>query len=268
MLETAADFAQIQIARAEIWFLVLMRISFFVFTIPFFSNQIITPRLKAGFCGVFSILLIPTLDLHPITFTPGVPSFVYLVFQECLVGAIMGFTFSFMISFVDLAAESMTRDIGLSTNPAQDPITGEESSQMGQFLLILFGLIFLLNNGHFYFLQALAQSFHYIPLNEFSWNFEKLVFVWLNLLSQAMITGIQMAFPIMAMLIVTSLGMALMNKVMPNMNVWVVSVPIKIVAGTLVLIYLLPAMVEVFWGYFQKVQAAILIVMRVGGPNG
>ena len=159
----------------------------------------------------------------------------------------------------------MARDMGLSMTPGIDPSTGEQATGLGQLILILFTIMFLLNDGHHFFIEATVESFRSIPIGGIQFHFDIIAEVILGLVAQSFVYAIKVSAPLMVVIILTTIGMAFMSKIMPQMNVWLVAIPLKIGLGVVILIYTLPLAYLLLDKFFITIQESIFILLKSGG---
>lgn len=268
MLEIVQTFTGLGVFKLEMFFLVLVRLSFLVFLMPFLDNQAIRSRVKVGL--VFFLALIFWSQVQDTTITPvASPLFFFiLVLKEAIIGIIMGFGMQFMVYFVSVAGYFMSRDMGFMQSTSMDPLTEEMSTDVSNLLIIMFSIIFLITGGHNFFILLMQQSFEMIPLAEFYFHSEKVSQVFLILSSNAFLLGIKMASPMIVTILLSQVGMAFIARVMPQMNIWIVGMPLKIGLGMLILISALPLMYQVFENAFVDLQYAMLGLLKTGRYAG
>ncbi|HSQ41533.1 MAG TPA: flagellar biosynthetic protein FliR, partial [Fibrobacteraceae bacterium] len=181
---------------------------------------------------------------------------------------IIGFTATYLFHFVVVGGHLISRDIGISMGGATDPIQDESGDEMGVFLLLIFSAAFLVKGYHLYFIRVILESFQYIPMGHFGWDMRSVAQILALMSASALLSGIKLAAPIILALLTTTLGMALMARVMPQMNVWIVSVPIKVILGVFIIWQTFPLMTRFFDANFQQVQEAIAFFLRTGALHG
>jgi len=268
MLDQVASIFDVTVAQLELFFLVLIRLSGLIFLLPIFKNSNVSSRLKVGFAFVFALLVFPGIKDTALPYTPEVGHLVLMVVKELMIGILMGFAGGLLFVFIDLGGEVMNRNIGLSMMPMMNPETGESSTPLTQFIYFLFIIIFMLQNHHFFFVQIIHDSFRYIPVSGFELQSGKVAEVLTYLVSEALVTGMRLAAPILVTTLLALLGMAFMSRAMPNMNVWMMSVPVKIYVGTMTLIFVLPAMYKLLDSYFSLLQYNMYVLLKLGGGHG
>lgn len=268
MLEQAASILDVTVAQLELFFLVLVRMSAMVFLFPILKNRNVSARLKVGFAFILSVVIFPHLKDTQIPYTPEVAHLILIVMKEVAVGIIIGFAGGLLFVFVDFGGEVINRNVGLSMMPMLNPETGENSTSLTQLIMFIFLIMFLLNNHHFFFIEVMAESYTYIPVMGLEWDAQKFSHVFTYMVSEALVTGLRLAAPVLVTTLLVLLGLAFMSRAMPNLNVWMVSMPVKIFIGILTLIYVFPMMYQLFDQYLASLQWNILTLMKIGGGHG
>lgn len=265
ILQRAFSTVDLTVLQMELFFLVLVRISFMVFLMPFLNNMNVGTVVKSGLAFFVTLCIFPTLDHTQVQVLPGAGNLLYLVIRECMVGAIVGFVGYFLFAFVEFGAEIINREIGLNAMPILDPASGESSTELTQVIVMTFSILFLISGGHTVLFEAIQESFNYIPLGGLHYQSQPIAWAMTTMVSESILYGFRFAAPVFVSMILLALGLAFMSRVMPQMNIWVVSVPIKVVVGIMTLIYALPLMFKLFGMVFARVHQYLLLMLKLAG---
>ena len=149
----------------EYFLLVLVRITSFVFSAPFFSMSNTPGRVKIGFSVFVSILLIGVLPESTIEYAT-------IVVKEGITGLLIGFGANICNSIVLFAGNIMDLNMGLSMATEYDPVSKTNSPITGNFYNYLVMLLLMSSGMYQYILQAIVDSFTLIPVNgqNFMWD--------------------------------------------------------------------------------------------------
>ena len=214
----------------EYFLLVLVRITSFVFSAPFFSMSNTPGRVKIGFSVFVSILLIGVLPESTIEYG-GVIEYATIVVKEGITGLLIGFGANICNSIVLFAGNIMDLNMGLSMATEYDPVSKTNSPITGNFYNYLVMLLLMSSGMYQYILQAIVDSFTLIPVNG------------QNYMTDSMVLGFRVALPVFAVLMILNCILGIMAKIAPQMNMFSVGIQLKILLGFLVLfltIQLLP----------------------------
>lgn len=258
-------------------FLVLFGLSFarfisFIVIVPFFGGQVVPSQVKVATATALVIITYPSLlaelptDGSPLGF--GAIGFVGLLAKEVFVGFTLGFVASLVFEAVAVAGRIADFQRGSTMAELFSPQLQERVSELGQFQLQLAIVIFLTTGAHRFFISALVRSFEFIPATRFpnieaGWTpaAEFMTVVTGSVLS----IGVQLAVPVVVTLLLTDLFFGLINRVAPQINVFFLSMPVKMWVGIFVVLIALPYMVARFVDYFDMSYEAFEFMIRYFG---
>jgi len=244
-------------------FLVLFGLSFarfisFITIVPFFGGSVVPSQVKVATATALVIIAYPSLLAElpanggPLPF--GAVGFVGMLAKEVFVGFTLGFVASLVFEAVQVAGRIADLQRGSTMSELFAPQLQERVSELGQFQLQLAIVIFLSTGAHRFFISALVRSFEFIPALKFphvegGWTpaAEFMTMITGSVLS----LGIQLAVPIIITLLLTDLFFGLINRVAPQVNVFFLSMPVKMWIGIFVLAVMMSFVVERFRDYFD-----------------
>jgi len=215
--------------RVETFLLVLIRLLVFLSFMPLFKSRSLPRMTKIAISIVFAIVLFPLIPT-PEGIANNAIAYSLLICKEIIVGIILGFATEFIFHGVRFAGHILGHQLGLAMASVLDPQTSEQISIIGQFKWLLAIMLFLAMEGHHIFLEAMAVSFKLIPLTGIVLN-EALVPYIIRLSTQIFVIAIQISAPVMAALIMTNMGMGLLARTLPQMNIFIVGFPLTIGIG-------------------------------------
>ncbi|MDR1811810.1 MAG: flagellar biosynthetic protein FliR [Candidatus Fibromonas sp.] len=264
MLSLASSVADLAVEKIEIFILVLVRIATIVFLLPVFTINTVPATVKAAISLLLAILVFPQLPLVGFAIANSPVFFFMIVLEQVFIGLVIGFVASFLIYFVVMGGEWIARDIGLMQG-AMNPFTEFQSDLFSIILTIIMVVIFLASGGHYFFIRVLFESFQYIPMGNFVWDTRSFTAILILLSASSFVVAFQFAAPILGAIFACTVTLGLMNRVMPQLQVWMLGIPLKIFLGTAILMYSLPLMVQLFNANFEQLQRALFAVLRAGG---
>ncbi len=244
------DFSVLQL---EVLFLVLLRTSVVIYLLPVIGSEQVPFQLRAGLSVMISLILYMALPPQYLV-APGSPiELVGMALRELYVGVVMGFAASFVFLGIRMAGSWMDQQAGFAMLQMFNPLMDEQGSAIGSFVLLIFGILFLMWDGHLFFIKALAESFRIIPISGANWNAREVAGVIGHMTAAAFLFGLKTAAPVLVTLLVTTMGLAIISRIMPQMNVWMVAIPLKLGLGIGTLALVLPFL----WHVFQREQISI-----------
>lgn len=267
MLSLLSFATELAVEKIELFMLGLVRISFIVFLLPVFNLKEVPTSVKAALSLALAFMVYPQMPAMGFAIADSTVFFMLLVLEQAFIGIMIGFAASFLLHFVSMGGSLMARDIGITQGGA-DPITDEPSDSLSSLLLIIFVVIFLASGGHYFFIRILFESFQYIPIGHLAWDTRSFAGVFTLLSASSLVLAFKLAAPVMAILFIITVVLGLMNRIMPQLDVWILGIPLKVAVGCLTVYYSFPLMEKLFDANFEMVQRALLVLLKAGGPHG
>jgi flagellar biosynthetic protein FliR len=264
MLSLASSVADLAVEKIEIFILILVRISTIIFLLPAFTMNSVPSTVKAALSLMLAILVYPQIPLASFNIANSPVFFFMIVLEQVFIGLIIGFATGFLLNFVIMAGELMSRDMGLFQG-TMNPFIDFQSNILSIFLPILFIIIFFASGGHYFFIRVLFESFQYIPMGNFVWDARSFSEILILLSASSFVVALQFSAPILGTIFLITVALGLMNRVMPQLQVMMLGIPLKVIFGSLVLIYTLPTMAQLFHANFESLQRALFAILRAGG---
>jgi len=218
-----------------IFVLVMGRLSGMVAAAPFFSTIQAPFQAKAILVFLVGFIMYPMVAAS----TPSLianhvidmPVLAVLMVKEIAIGALIGFCANLLFVAVQIAGDILSMQMGISISNVLDPLTQESTPVLGQFYMFIASLTFIFINGHVWLFSSIYDSYKVVPID---YNFvftgplvEKIVY----LTSQLFNIAFEIIVPIYAVLIITAMILGLVSKALPQMNVFMVALPVKIYIG-------------------------------------
>jgi len=208
-------------------------------SIPVFDSKSIPLFFKIALAFTTSMALFPILELEPLALITNFFAMGVSVAGEILLGLVIGFSVKLIFAGIQLAGQLAGYQMGMALANVMDPSSSQQVPLLAQFNNLFALLIFITINAHYWFIRALAHSFQLVPpLNV---NFSGSLMEHLIKMSGNMfVIGIQIGAPVIAALLITSVAFGLIARTVPQMNVFIVAMPLKIAVGLLFLGFSLP----------------------------
>ena len=217
-----------------IYMLVFTRITGLLQSAPFFSTVKSPTMTKLWFAALIAFILYPLVHASKAYITPrNITEFIILIIFEFLIGYLIGFIANFILEGIRMTGNILSIQTGLSISEALDPATGVSSNEISRIYIYLATLIFLATGAYQFLFITLYGSFNTIPIGTFLFFDEEIIKSVLVLFGQLFKIGFGVALPIFAVLLILDILLGMMNKVMPQMNIFMVSIPLKIYLGLL-----------------------------------
>jgi flagellar biosynthesis protein FliR len=235
-------------ALGAAFLLVFARTGTMVMLLPGLGEQNISARLRLTIALVLAAVLLP-LHRHDYRIDTGAlgPDIVMLV-EEILVGAVLGLTARLTISALEVAGSVIAQQLGLGFVTTVDPTQGEQGVIIGTFLTMLAITLFFATDMHYLVIAALNDSYTLFEPGEVPAVGDVAELVT-KTVSGAFRIGIQLSSPFLAFGLLFNVGLGVLSRLMPQMQVFFVALPLSILIGLLFLLLVLGSMMGIFLGY-------------------
>ncbi len=248
-----------------VFLLVLFRVSGVLLTAPVLGNQALPLGLKAFLAVALSAIFLPLLGKTPAPPEPSGPAYLAAVALELGVGLLIGFAASLLFAGVQFAGHLLDQELGLLAASLFDPVTDQPVSIVGQFKILLAMVVWLLVDGHHFLVSAILESFTSVPLLGFRWSDGVALTISDTLLTDMLRMGFTIAAPALFTLFLITIAMAFMARTVPEMNIFSLGFPLRMVVGFAVVALGVSLFVEGFRGAHEGHMAAVREFMRLMG---
>jgi flagellar biosynthetic protein FliR len=241
---------------------IIVRVSGILAAWPVLGSRNIPLQIKTGLVLMLGLVLLPVLQLPPIPADPlragaGMAS-------EFMVGLVIGLSVRCLYAGVELAGELIGSQMGLSVAQILDPSFGQQVPLVSQFQTTLASLVFLALNAHTAVVEAIAHSFDVVP--PFGGRVSSaLLDDVLQLGKGLFVVAIKLSAPILAVVLMVNLGMAIMGRSVPQLNIFVLNFPLTIAAGFLILGVSMPYAVGLYESEYGRLLELIWDLLKVMG---
>ncbi|MEZ4652066.1 MAG: flagellar biosynthetic protein FliR [Candidatus Eisenbacteria bacterium] len=229
--------------------LVMARSLPLLFLNPFLGGRLVPGPVKMATAFAFVVLLLPSLSRPEILASLGGVEFAFLLLKETAIGATLGFVS--LLVFLGFSAAGRLVDTQRGTNMAEAFFyqLQERTSVMGQFYGQTAVIVFLIAGGHLVFLRAYFHSFEVLPVWEyprFAQGTMPIMTVLMRLSADVLLIAVQLSAPALIALFLTDIGFGVINRVAPQINVFIVSQPAKVAIGIGMVILVLRVLFDQF----------------------
>lgn len=254
------NISTILIDKFVVLLLVFVRMSSIFVVTPVFGRREMPPYLKIGFAFFCSYILVPLLGDVKVEYS-NLISFTAIVGKEFLVGIIIGFVSFLIFSAVHVAGQIIDIQIGFGMVNVLDPTTNSQVPLTGNFMYILTTMLFLMMDGHHILLSALFKSYSILPINGFEFT-EAMVNNIAAIFSETFVIGFKISIPVIAAALLSEIALGILAKTVPQMNVFVVGIPLKIGIGLITLFVMMPVFIQIMTVTFDRMYGYIYLIIR------
>ncbi|WP_243386876.1 flagellar biosynthetic protein FliR [Bacillus kexueae] len=244
--------------------LVLTRIASFMVTMPLFSYRTIPNRMKIGISFFIALLITYTIDVPTLSLDER---FILLILKEATVGLMIGLAAYLIFAAIQTAGSFIDFQMGFAIASIVDPQTGVQSPLIGQFFNIVALLLLLSTNAHHLLIDGMIHSFQFIPLDKGVLLFgnESMTAVIIKSFNTMFIVAFQMALPIVGCLFLVDVALGIVARTVPQLNVFVVGLPLKIGVSFIMIFLVMGALFFVIEELFQFMLELTNTLLRILG---
>jgi flagellar biosynthetic protein FliR len=241
--------------------LVLSRVGGLFVLAPAFSTAMIPMRIKLMLAMAISLALMP-IAVHGQTVPLDAGAFVLLLLKEIGVGLVFAFPMALVGAAVQAGASILDTLVGFSFSSILDPVNNQQTAILGQFYTLFAVMVMLMSGGDHIMIEGLGASYHALPITAYP-HIGALTAGMLGAFAQVWTIGLEIAAPALVALVITDAAMGLVSRAVPQMNVFVIGMPAKILVGMTVIAATLPFVSNQIQGALQ--QSVTQAVQTLGG---
>lgn len=203
---------------------------------PIFGRKTIPPVVKVALSFLLALFTYGLIEQKDIVVTN---LFVYgfLLIKELLVGFIAGFIMQLFLSILTLGGEFMDFNMGISMSKIYDPQSNVSMALSASIINAMFIMIFFATNAHLTMIKIFVTLGQISPYGDLSLPTDVFVDV-VSLFSLVLAYAIKLALPIMAIEFITEIGVGLLMKAVPQINIFAVNIQLKIFLGFVCIVIL------------------------------
>ena len=224
----------------NIFLLVLVRITGMFFLSPIFGRRNIPNYFKVGFCFILAILIANTVKVPDMAPYQSLTSYILLMAKELLLGLMMGFISYLIFSAIYIAGQLIDMRIGFGMVNVFDPLTNVQIPISADFYVVLATLFMLVTNSHYLLIKAVSDSYTLLPLGAAHFG-GTVVKHLVDLFYDVFVIGFRIAAPMTVAILITDVALGIISKAMPQMNVFMLGMPLKILVGLFVMLITIAA---------------------------
>ncbi|MBV4424053.1 fused FliR family export protein/FlhB family type III secretion system protein [Clostridium tyrobutyricum] len=232
--------------------LVSIRIFCFFVLVPVFFPEGTPNIVKVGITIVMAYILMPGINYSSVSSIDNTMYFMFNCLNEAAAGLALGFLTSLCFSMVRLAGNLMDTQVGLSMMSMFDPSSNSNTTLIERLLYWFSLVIFLIVDGHHMLIKSLIESFSIIKLGNLFLN-QASINVIIKAFIEYFTISIQIALPIILIILFADLTMSLIARTVPQLNVMILGLPIKILIGLASFCFALPIFLKLIEGAFTAI---------------
>ncbi len=255
------DILNFNYSQFESLLFIFSRVAAIILFAPILGSAQVPAKLKVGLALVFSVMIFPMVPIESLPEPRGLFDLAVHIATDVAIGLAIAFAVRLIFTAVQLAGTIVDFQMGFGMVNVIDPQTQTQVSITAQFQNIIAVLIFLASDAHHFIIGAIVQSFDLI--NPAQVDFSNVTpGIILRYFSSMFVIAIKIAAPIMAILFFLSVGLGLVARTVPQMNVFIVGFPLQIGVGLMMVALAMPFFSLVMQNQIAEIPARLAALMR------
>ncbi|MDO9412208.1 MAG: flagellar biosynthetic protein FliR [Pseudolabrys sp.] len=237
---------------AAAFLLTFARVGTMVMMMPGIGEMNMPARVRLTIALVLTAILMPA---HQASYTINLTALgpvIMMVFQEILIGAVLGLTARLAISGLQVAGSVIAQQLGLGFVTAVDPTQNQQGLLVGNFLAVLGIALIFATDMHHMVIVALNDSYFIFAPGEVPVIGDIAKHIT-QVIGGAFKIGIQLSAPFLVFGLLFNLGLGVLSRLMPQMQVFFIGMPLSILLGLMLLLLVIGAMMGAFTSYIEGV---------------
>jgi len=218
------------IGYIDTFLLIFVRMMGVMMMLPIFSNRNVPQMTKIGLSIFTSMIVLSTSSLQAPVSSENVIGYALAVILEFIVGYTIGFSAYMVFSILSLAGQFIDMQIGFSMVNVFDPMSQIQLTITGNVYYYILMMITLVTNAHHHFLRAFLESFTYVPLGGMVIS-PGLNDALIGFMTDYFMMALRIATPIFFVMLITNVILGVLARAVPQLNLFVIGFPIKILFG-------------------------------------
>jgi flagellar biosynthetic protein FliR len=243
--------------------LIFARFSALLLAMPLLGGKTVPAAVRIGFCGALALVLTPLASVAPVT---EAPRLIVGLLKEVAVGLVLGWTASLFFAAVQMAGEWLDLQAGFQASQLLNPALETHAGPLGSFSNLLAGIVFLGTGAHTIVIRAAARSLAVSPPGALRLHVGE-AGDWTALVAQVVWLAVQLAAPVAAALFLAEIAVGLINRALPQVNVMMLTLPVKSALAIGVLAVSIPVLARALERLFAQMGAQVLGIARVLGGS-
>ncbi len=247
--------------------LIFLRVAGIVFSAPVLDSATIPATFKVGLALAVSVLMLPVLEASVSVADLSLMTFVIGVASEIAIGVTIGLSVKLMFTGIQLAGQVAGHQMGFAIANVVDPATSIQIPILAQYYNLTAMLVFLAVNAHHMFFSALVDSYTVIPPLALDVS-PRLVGMMMQLAADMFVVAIKVGAPLITVMLLVSVGLGLIARTVPQIHVFIVGMPMKIIVGLIFMIIVVPYLTAFLIELFSSYRTTLFTLIRLMAAGG
>ncbi len=244
--------------------LIFLRIFSAIVAGPIYGHRALPVLVKIFLSFIVAYIIFLTINTSNITVELTFSFLIINAVKEILTGLVLGFMLNFVFYGVLYSGTLIGFDMGIAVADMFNPAEGLAGNAIGEILYFGSMLIFLFINGHYYVIEGLAYSFVSVPIGAFTLNSGVMDLI-IKYSASVFIIAVKIASPIMVSFFLIHIAEGIIARIIPQMQVFFVTQPLKIGLGFLMLAGIAPVYIYIIKDLLKNYEQQLFEIIKAMG---
>ena len=246
----------------DVLLLVMVRMLAFFMLVPVLAGATVPVMPRTMFAFAVSYMVFATGVVGEIAYTPTVTSFMVLIIAELVAGLLMGFIVYVSFAVIYFVGQIIDYQIGFMMASLFDPISQIQVPVVGNLLFFTMMALFVVSGGLTSLIAAVTLSYGIAPIGQiFILENNVLLLYCLSIFTTYFLLGLQFALPISGSILLVDVMLGILVKAVPQMNIFVVGMPIKTLIGLSIMWFITPVFATYYYIIYEHAAETLMSVM-------
>lgn len=248
--------------KIDILLLVFVRFLGFFATTPIFGGRNTPVYSKIGFSLIISTLLLSNMPTMTVNYDNHIIGYGVLIIKELVVGMLFGFIVYLIFSVFYLAGQLIDYHVGFTMVSVMDPLSQIQVPVTGNLYYFIVLAVLLATNGHHSLIQALFYSYEVLPIGKAIFSNNAIIGNYINIITNMFIIAVKISSPIIGTILILDVALGILARTVPQMNMFVIGLPLKIIMGLGCLIVVMPLFSLIYNYVSQELMNELFKVIK------
>ena len=247
----------------DVFLIVFIRAMGFFLLLPIMSGQNIPVMARVGLCLGVALLAFTSNAVILPDYTMTLIGFGFFMMQEFVIGILMGFIVMMFFSMFHFVGQLVDFQMGFSMVSVHDPFGRTQTPITGNFYNLIASMFFVFTGALHSVIRVFFESFHITPIGQGSiLGNPTIPYTITMIIIQYFLFGLRIAMPVVGTLIVVDIVLGILVKAVPQMNIFVVGIPLKVFIGLIIIFLTLPLLRDAFAFVMSDIIGYLLNILR------
>jgi flagellar biosynthetic protein FliR len=245
----------------DVFLLVFVRMTGLFVIAPVFGRKNIPTYFKIGFSFMMALILVNTIKVPQPDYYNNVYQYAFLIIKEFIVGLTLGYVSYMIFTAIYIAGQMIDMQIGFSLVSVLDPMSNIQIPITSNFYFIISMLVFMSVNGHHVLIKALFDSYKSVPVGAAVFSSDLMNDI-IRVFGGTFVIAFKIAAPITAAVLISDVAMGVISRTIPQLNVFVVGMPLKIALGLITMLLTIPMFIALLGSLFEGTNGEMLKFLK------